>query len=1218
MAHSDKSLLQKLPIIKKYNFAVFYTYIGVLVLALIGAAIIFSNQKSNLIEKRQLQVEQHVVQVDMLLESSIRSLKSLHTLAKDYVRRGELIRVNQLSQYIRQYPDYFLMEIVDPVTGERFENMGKLTGLGQWQQIDPNLYQELDMLFELSLSFPIAKETAPKAEEIYYISKNKLLSTFPWEQSTPYFMEEQLTQDSFVLATPQQNPQRSIYWTKSYIDSKQKGLKTTVGIPLYKNDEFIGAININIALEALSRQIRQYFSVPGKVMLVDQFGNVLTHSDDNENAMGLIQHLSMRLPPQLHGVSQDELLSGEMGTVFNGLLVYSVALENAPWRVLYYQDIDSLYIELFETWKWSFAVVGLTLALLISIVHWISRRVFITPATQLLSYLEAIAQRPRPLPNNIEPGWKPWFRLIEKIFGENRRYTESLTEQNKRLDRLVEERTLSLKETTESRERDYALMRSIVDSIPEAIAFKDIEGRFLGCNHAAEKLLGFAQNELVGMLEAELSTDDNLTSVIEYEQQVMEQQTQVRYLEEVLLDGKLHLFDTLKLPFYHRDGQLLGLISIWRDVTKEHESAERLRNSEQRYHLAMDAVEDGLWDWYLDSEQLICNVAFYSMLGYQVDDFPPLIDNIHKLIHKDDLANFDAYNQHFWQDPTKAYEIEFRLKAKNGDYLWILSRGRVVEFDADKPIRMLGTHKDITKQKQNEVALIEAKQEAEMANRYKSEFLANMSHEIRTPMNAIIGMLQLAQRTELTSQQADYLKKADFSAQNLLGIINDILDFSKIEAGKLELETIEFDLEEVLEQAISVNALAAQKKGNELLLFAPISHNLKLIGDPLRLSQVLINLLSNAVKFTEKGEVELGCEEVNQVDGRLGIKFWIRDTGIGIDETKQQQLFEAFAQADGSTTREYGGTGLGLSISRQLVQLMGGDISLESQLHEGSTFSFELVFDLAKVDHRSKLELPAGYQNASVLVIDDNPTSTEIYSTMLKQMGMKVDSCTSPTQGLAKLITQDYDLLLIDWMMPELDGISLVQKLQQKKSKLPKILLMTAHSAQPLSEKIAGTAIDSVLQKPFKASELLIHLQTHQTLKTDSATETKLPPSNDITKTILLVEDNIINQQVAKELLLSAGYVVDVVDDGQQALERLQSQPYDLVLMDIQMPVMDGLTAAKAIRNMPQYQDLPIIAMTAHAMSGDREKSLRAGMNDHITKPIDLVALLQMLKKWSL
>ncbi|KFZ38878.1 histidine kinase [Shewanella mangrovi] len=1226
MKPTEPDLQLKSPIQKNYNRAVFYTYIGVIVLALLTAWLYFERQKTEQMQLREEQVDRHVMQIDLLLESSIRAVKSLRNIAVDHLRLAEDVRKDRLPQYqkFNEQGQYFTLEPTYANSGQPFTNMGRITGIGSLDGRSEKFYQELEMLFELSLSFPVAKEAAPKASAIYYISKRRMMSYFPWPSDEMRFRDDMLTRKQFQLSTPEMNPQRSVFWSEAYVDSAGNGLLTTLGVPIYLDNDFIGSINLDMTLASLAKQIRLYFKMPGTVILLDQGNNILSHSDFDTSSINRVYHISQRLPPELHSLPESELFDAHEGMIRNGYYIHSVALHNAPWRLLYLQNVDDMFSDSLEKLKATFFLVVLALSILVTIVHWQTRRSFVSPASRLLSHLEECSRAPRKPPLRINKDWLPWFKLVSRIFEENEQYTKHLAEQNKRLDKLVARRTERLRETTERREQEFALLRSLLDSIPEAIVFKDKDGNYLGCNRSAERVIGYSESEMIGLKDDDLMPPEAAARIKEEDQRILHDKVPMRYQEKVELVGKPVLLDTLKLPFYNRRGELQGLIVVWRDVTREYESAEQLRLSEERYHLAMDAVEDGLWDWYLDSEQIICNASFYTMLGYQPNEFPLLLSKMAQLVHPDDQERVDEYRAAYLAQPDGAFEIEFRMLGKNGQYHWLLSRGRMVEFTEDnRPKRMLGTHKDITRQKSNEVALLEAKRDAELANIYKSEFLANMSHEIRTPMNAIIGMLQLAQRTPLTTQQQDYLEKADFSAQSLLRIINDILDFSKIEAGKMELERVPFQLDRVLEHALDLNALKAQEKGIELLLYAPVTAGLVLSGDPLRLGQVLVNLLSNAVKFTSSGEIELGCEDVGERDHRITLKFWVRDTGIGIEKQKQQQLFDAFAQADGSTTRQYGGTGLGLSISKHLVSMMGGDLQVHSEPGEGSTFNFTISFDIDEEGKVEPLVMPDKFNNLRTLVVDDNPSALQIYASQLCDFHFDVETATSGQEALQKLQQHPFELLLLDWKMPEMDGCDVLVAMDEliangKLGYRPVVIMMTAYSAEPMAQELDSSRVYALLQKPFKASALFNEVINAFTDVEDTETVAEVTPvaTSGNRGEILLVEDNLINQQVAMELLRSAGFNVDVAENGQVALEMVEAKHYDAVLMDIQMPVMDGLTATKELRKSYSAEELPIIAMTAHAMSGDRDKSLAAGMNAHITKPIMLNELFDTLNEW--
>ncbi|MGL1892900.1 MAG: transporter substrate-binding domain-containing protein [Spirochaetaceae bacterium] len=685
-------------------------------------------------------------------------------------------------------------------------------------------------------------------------------------------------------------------------------------------------------------------------------------------------------------------------------------------------------------------------------------------------------------------------------------------------------------------------------------------------------------------------------------------------------------------PIFDEDGTLTQMIEYSLDITERKMAEEALKKAQINSDFASDIAKLAYWEQDFKSNTYTVNDNFYKIVnttakaeGGYVLKFK---EYLNRFVHPEDHSLIrDKLMYHFNSPEVVTGQFEYRVLPRGGGLQHVFIKYHITYDSNGQAISANGIHLDITERKKSENALELAKNMAEEATKAKSDFLANMSHEIRTPMNAIIGLSHLIQKTNLDVKQTDYIHKIYGSAHNLLGIINDILDFSKIEAGKMTMELINFDLHEVFDNLGGMISQKALDSGLELIFHISTDVPCQLVGDPLRLGQVLLNLVNNAIKFTDSGEIVVIAELIDATEENAEIKFMVKDTGIGLTEDQQGKLFRSFSQADTSTTRKYGGTGLGLSISKKLAELMGGSIGVESVYTKGSTFYFSGLFE--RRDEVKKDIIPIEFANINVLIVDDNLTSREVLTEYVKGFSLNsvaVDNGNEAIQIIQKKYEakeKGFQLVLMDYSMPGLNGFQTAEKINEILSpqERPKYILVTGYGRDEILNGVENNNFVGFVLKPVNQSLLfdtIMQAFGQETNAVKKQSKDEYPVGFDKIRGahILLAEDNLINQQVATELLESEGFYVEIANNGEEAVSLALKNSYDIVLMDLQMPIMDGYDATKVIRETIDIDTLPIVAMTADAMSGVRDSVINIGMNDYVTKPIETDSLWKSLNKW--
>lgn len=691
-------------------------------------------------------------------------------------------------------------------------------------------------------------------------------------------------------------------------------------------------------------------------------------------------------------------------------------------------------------------------------------------------------------------------------------------------------------------------------------------------------------------------------------------------------DGEVRWFLSAARIFRDAAGKAVRVVGVNVDIHDQKVLEAQVAEQLDFQQALIDAIPVPLFYKGADGRYIGFNRAYEQSFGVQRETLIGKTVMDLTFLPQSERAQFDDDAQealHGVQSVHKEVDMPYADGKIHHTLFWLHGFSR----PDGSPGGAIGTFVDITDRQRAEEELRRAKELAEESTALKSNFLANMSHEIRTPMNAIIGMSHLALKSGLSPRQHDYVSKIQQAGQHLLGVINDILDFSKIEAGKLTVEKQPFVLDRMLESVSDVVGYKAGAKGLELVCDVASDVPPNLVGDSLRLGQILINFANNAIKFTDSGEISIAVRLLEAAGHRVMLRFEVRDTGIGLTPEQMGRLFQSFQQADTSTTRRYGGTGLGLAICKSLAELMGGEVGADSAFGKGSTFWVSLP--LERGAPARVLLPPPDLRGRRVLVVDDNQTAATVLSDMLQAMGFEVDQAHSGLEALERLREsmaqrRPFGLLLLDWHMPGMDGVELAGHIRGLgMAEVPKMLMITAYGREDVMRAARSQGIETVLIKPVNASLLFDTLMQPQEHSTFSARRmvTPAPAAEELPLAIrgawvLLVEDNELNQMVAVELLQEAGFAVDVAENGQAAIQCIERKAYDVVLMDMQMPIMDGETATRQLRSNPRFARLPIVAMTANAMEADRQRCFAAGMNDHVAKPIEPAALWAALTRW--
>lgn len=782
---------------------------------------------------------------------------------------------------------------------------------------------------------------------------------------------------------------------------------------------------------------------------------------------------------------------------------------------------------------------------------------------------------------------------------------------------------------TDITERDRAgrkirFNQLVVENSAPLLWLDPTQHKVVYANKAACERLGYSIEMVVG-LDIALVDPDATNEKINALTVTLKKTGRPRYFSSQFLHCSGDKFDVEVTIFLAQDEERALQVVTFKDITEEKRANAEINRQRSAMSMLVNAIPDPIFQKDHEGRYLACNEAYSATVGRTPDQIKGLV--CEDLFPAEVAAAMRARDNTVLRTLKRA-AAEHWITYPDGQRVLVETLVSPMQGEDGQPAGLLGVSRDITNRKAAEGVVHRAKEAAEEATQMKSDFLANMSHEIRTPMNAIIGMSHLALKTDMTPRQRDYITKVHRSGQHLLGIINDILDFSKVEAGKLTIEHIDFEMDKVLDYVANLITEKCSAKGVELVFDIAPDVPQMLIGDSLRVGQILINYVNNAVKFTEAGEIVISARVVEITLEDVLLRFSVRDTGRGLTEDQMSRLFQSFSQADSSTTRKFGGTGLGLAICKSLAELMGGNVGVTSVFGKGSDFWFTVRLGVSQQPRRVLLPNP-DLRGRRALVVDDNDHARSVLRDMLEGMTFEVSDVSSGvdavrTVAIAHAQGAPFDIVYLDWRMPSMDGMEAARQiLALDLTPAPIMVMVSAYGREEMIREAESLGIVNMLVKPLSPS-MLFDITMEAMGRIGAETRISRPvPANSLDQfiqvrgaRILLAEDNDINQQIACELLQEAGFVVEVAENGLIALQMVQRSAYDLVLMDMQMPVMDGLSATTAIRCIPRFGELPIVAMTANARTEDRRACMESGMNDFLSKPIDPDSLWSMLLRW--